>query len=145
MTEFLKKLKQNKFLSEFLTLKSMLQFAKYITVGVSAFAIEYLSFRLIYFYTNGNHLNISNSLSMAIGFVFSFILNRVWSFNSKEVLSKQLTMMIILFFINLSLSNIIISLINYLTPVPASIAKLMVMVLVIMWNFIIYKKIIYRK
>ena len=145
MTKFIEKLKQNKFLSEFLTYKSILQFAKYITVGLTTFAIEYISFRLIYSYTGENYLNISHSTSMALGFVISFIFNRIWSFKSKEVLSKQLTMMIILFFINLSVTNIIISLITSLTSIPASISKLMVMVLVVMWNFVIYKKLIYRR
>lgn len=145
MITFIEKLKQNKFLSEFLTYKSLLQFAKYLIVGFTAFAVEYISFRLIYYYTGKVHLNLSNSISMGIGFIISFILNRNWSFKSNDSFSKQFIMMALLFFINLSLSNIIISFLTGSVSIPASISKLIVMVLIVLWNFAIYKKLIYKR
>lgn len=141
MTNFLEKLKQNRYLSSFLTEEAFVQLRRYAIIGLSAFALEYFSYIILLSYIS---LNISHSISMTFGFILSFTLNRLWSFKSTGNITKQFIYMIILFLINLRISNIIIGQLTVSLKIHAFISKLLVMGLIILWNFIIFKKIIYR-
>lgn len=142
MIHLFNKLNRYKVISEFLTYKSLVQFGKYFSSGIFAAALEYFSYLILFCYLS---LKVSHSISMTLGFILSFILNRFWSFKSKENFAKQFTYMIILFLINLRISNILIDQLTVTLKIHAFISKLLVMGLIMLWNFIIYKKVIYRR
>lgn len=87
----------------------------------------------------------SNTIAMSCGFCLSFLLNRYWSFKSCDDYSRQLLLNGTLFLVNLAVSNFLIYLFTSITGLPYTISKLLVMGVIVMWNFIIYKKIIFRR
>jgi len=116
----------------------------YATSGSSAFAIEYSSF-LILFYHYHITAVIANTVSFVLGFTTSFILNRLWVFGQKEQTKQvlhQISLYLVIAFINLAITDIAIHfLVN--AHVPAFIAKIILVIIVACWNFIIFKKIIF--
>jgi putative flippase GtrA len=140
MTDFCK---QNPLFSDLLNIKALAQFKRYLVIGFSSFIIEYSIFficnqlvKLWYIY--------SNSIAFVIVFWFNFLLNRYWSFQSKARLSKQLFQYGILFFINIGVSNLLMYLLSDKLAIIPLISKIMVMGVIVIWNFLIYKKIIYK-
>jgi len=119
------------------------QFVKYIATGLTATGIEYLAFFILYQQTGMWYIT-SNSVAMTAGFLVSFFLNKYWSFKSRSDIYRQFMLYSLLFIINLGISNGMMYMLSDLLYIIPSISKVMVMVLVAGWNFIIYKKIIYR-
>lgn len=116
----------------------------YVFSGSSAFLLEYGSFLIIFYHF---HLTIifSNTISFVLGFITSFILNRIWVFGHKEQNKQvihQISLYLIIACVNLTITNIAI---HFLVDasVPAFIAKIMLVILVAIWNFGIYKKVIF--
>jgi len=122
----------------------------YGVVGILAFASEYLCFLcLIHFLASPYSLLVAQSLSFSVGLIVSFTGNRLFSFNDagrtySHDIQKQVGLYLVLATINLLLSNVIIQLlVNSFSFVPV-IAKLVVMCIVVLWNFIIFNKLIFR-
>ncbi|HEX3027958.1 MAG TPA: GtrA family protein [Clostridia bacterium] len=137
------KIKKNRLVSEFLEPKSLMQFAKYLVTGVLAAVTEYGLFILLKNYV-GLWYMFANIPAYFAGFWISFLLNRFWSFNSKENFKKQLLQYFALFSINLCVQSILLYLLTGPAGIPSSISKIFVMGLIVLWNFIIFKKIIYK-
>ena len=134
---------QNYILSILKDKKLISQITKYLVVGVTSFIMEYLLFAFLFIIIKANVI-IANSCAYFIVFCYNFILNRLWTFNSKENLIKQLILYGALLLINLSITNsLLYFLTNYYKIYPL-VSKLFVMILIILWNFIIYKKLIYK-
>ena len=132
------------------------QFIKYLITGFSAFGIEYLlflvlsdfiipqSFEQIIFGIKIDAVNVAQSVSMFIATVYVFILNRLWSFKSKEPLLPEVVKFGILFVFNLIATNIVITLLIG-AGIPKGFSKILVQGMVVCWNFFLYRFIIFRK
>ena len=129
-------------ISSFMSGKSLAQMKRYLVTGLLAFASEYGVFQLLLMVSSKF---TANSGGMLVGFWVSFLLNRYWSFASRERLLPQLLRYSLLFIINLGISNGLMYLLSNVGNIPASIAKLMIMCMIVLWNFVIFKKLIYRK
>ncbi|MDP4152000.1 MAG: GtrA family protein [Bacillota bacterium] len=119
------------------------QFSRYIVIGCSAAAIEYLSFLALL----GLKIEklISNPLAMAIGAFYSFTMNRHFNFKSNKNAIRQLVRYTVLFCFNTLLSDVLLSFItDHLLLLPAAYAKIPVMVIIAMWNFVMCKFVVYR-
>jgi len=138
------KQKMHKFFSEFFTPGALFQFIKYIASGLLSAAAEYSLLIILTEYAGLWYL-ISNSIGYITGFWLSFLLNRFWSFKSRENFLKQLMLYSILFVINFILTNALMYLLTSYFGILYMVSKIFVMGAVVMWNFIIFKKIIYRK
>ena len=130
-------------ISDFLTRSSFNQLKKYLAAGLLAAATEYGLFNVFHIFFGVWHLT-SHSLSMLAGFFVSFLLNKYWSFRSKDNFLRQLFLTGILFLLNLGISNAIMYLLVDVLKVMALLSKLIVMGMIVVWNFIIYKKAIYK-
>lgn len=137
------KIKKLDLIKEYLNPKVIVQFKRYLISGISAFAIEYLIFRLLLDIISLQKF-LSNSIAMFIGFWFSFLLNRFWSFESKENFFKQFSLYSILFLVNLGISNILMLVFSDMFSLQPSISKIIIMCMIVAWNFILFKKIIFR-
>jgi putative flippase GtrA len=106
----------------------------------------------------------SNTIAYSVVFVYNYTLQRKWAFKSTANLKKQMILYTLLFVFNLFVSNYIVVLfiklltnyifvstnyiineslsVNDLTPL---IAKVLSIAVVVSWNFIIYKKVIFKK
>lgn len=137
------KLKKNKFLSSLLSEEILTNLVRYLISGFAAFSAEYLLFAFLYAYAGLTDI-FSNSIAMAAGFMLSFTLNRVWSFKSKDNVLKQLLLFGILFAINLGISNAAIRTLSNTMGITPMLSKIVVMGVIVVWNFIIYRKVIYK-
>jgi putative flippase GtrA len=137
----LKKLKRFSFLSSMLTENSLKQLIKYIVTGLLAFVTEYAVFTLLLAPLS---IFIANSVGMFVGFWISFLLNRYWSFQSRDKFFSQLLRYSSLFIINLIISNLLLKVFSDILNIYPEISKLIIMCLVVFWNFFLFKKIIYK-
>ena len=137
------KLKKSKYLSQFLTPEFLGQIKRYLITGFSSAAIE---LSLLYVFKDVVALSIlvSNSIALTIVFWFNFLMNRIWSFKSKANLKKQLAMYLVLFVFNLFASDLIMYLLTEKLSLQYLIAKVFAIGAVVCWNFILYKKVIYK-
>lgn len=118
---------------------------RYLLVGATAFVAEYTSFYFMYFSLN-LPLYGANSLSFILGLTTSFTLNKVWTFGNSDHTKRtthQLGLYISLAFINLLLTNILVGWLVY-SGLSAGISKLAAMIITSLWNFVIYRQIIFK-
>jgi len=121
------------------------QLIRYLITGFTAFGIEYGLYVLLLKWA-GLHYIIASVIVYAIVFWFSFIINRIWSFKSSGDIKKQFFQYGLLFCFNLVVSNIF--LMQFLTDVigiDPLISPFLKMAVVVCWNFLIYKYIIYKQ
>lgn len=127
-----------------MTRGALVQFKKYIISGLLSASLEY-SLLLILTEIAGLWYILSNTIAYLGGFWLSFLLNRFWSFKSKDNFLRQLLLYVVLFVINLGLTNLVLYILTSIVGITYTISKVFVMGMVVLWNFIILKKIIYRE
>lgn len=116
----------------------------YLSVGLIAFCIEYLSFLLIF--NQWSSLFLAQTVSFCIGLVISFNGNRMYTFSEgdfRNSVKKQILLYLILAIVNVIFTNVMIYTLVSLGIHPL-VAKVIVMGVVIIWNFIIFNKIIFK-
>ncbi len=125
-------------------LKVERSFIRYIIVGGSAFAIEYLSYLFLLKALKFNYVTASIIVYSVI-FWFVFYTNRRWSFQSDGAVLPQLVKYLLLFAFNNLVGNIL--LLRFLTEtlkISDVISPIIKMACIVIWNYFIYKHIIYR-
>ena len=131
------------------------KFLRYLVVGGSAVLVDFFLFKLFIFLWRDTDAvsiwmwsfppeKVANAIAVVGGFVYSFILNRTWSFRSKKNVLVQLLLLLVLLAINTWISGEVISFLGRRGIMPFELAKLMMQVLIALWNYVIYDKIIYR-
>ncbi|MGE5613009.1 MAG: GtrA family protein [Bacillota bacterium] len=116
---------------------------RYVITGLSSAAIE---FTLLYVFKDMAGLSVitANSAALSIVFWFNFLMNRYWSFKSTMKLQKQLVMYLLLFLFNLLASDAIMYLLVEKLSIQYLFAKVLSIGAMVCWNFILYKKVIYK-
>ncbi len=137
------KIKRMKLFEIFLSKDSFGQFCKYLVVGASSFALEYTLFYLLIDKFDVWYI-LANSMVYFFVFWFNFILNRIWSFKSKLDFKKQLFRYAMLFIFNLLATTGILYVLSDVIGIDPRISKVIVMMLIVPWNFTMYKKVIYK-
>lgn len=139
----LERIKRNKTISEFLTPAAISQMKRYLITGFSSAAIE---LSLLYILKDIVKLGIieANSIALTIVFWFNFLMNRFFSFKSSSNIKKQLIMYGILFIFNLGASDLIMHVLTSMLNIQYLLAKVFAIGLVVSWNFVLYKKVIYK-
>jgi putative flippase GtrA len=137
------KLRRFKILSDILEPESFDQLKRYLITGFSSAAIE-ISLLYILKDLSGLSVIVSNSIALTIVFWFNFLMNRIWSFKSKNNITRQLVMYGILFVFNLAASDLIMYVLTSLLYLQYLIAKVFAIGAVVTWNFVLYKKVIYK-
>lgn len=133
------------FITKRLSSETVNQLIRYLITGFTAFGIEYSLYVVLYKLIGMNYV-IASMIVYALVFLFSFFVNRKWSFKSTGKLNRQLILYLLLFFFNLIVANAF--LLKFLTDVlgiNALISPFIKMACVVCWNFLIYKYIIYKE
>jgi len=119
------------------------QASKYLITGITAAAAEYL---LVYILTElgGFWYIASNTAALTAGFWISFLLNRYWSFKSGGRITRQLALYFMLFVFNLGFSNLVVWLLTEKAGMHYLLSKAAAMAIIVMWNFAILRKVIYK-
>lgn len=139
-------------INRFFTPESLGQFVRYIITGVVSFSIEYTLFIVLRNYLTISELLV-NIIVYTVIFWINFLLNKFFSFRSRNNFKRQLALYGLLFVFNLVVGNILIfSAIRYILvrisgegswPV-LYLPKILIMFFIISWNFVLYKKVIYK-
>ncbi len=143
-------------------LKSI-QFLKYLLTGGESFLVDYGAYNAVFFILINFDLNreisssIGNFVGMTLGLITSFIGNQKFVFNrSKETMMSNFSKYLLLFLFNYFASSGLIILLSYFlnlildlinlssTDLSYSISKFVVMFILIFWNFLMYKKVVFK-
>lgn len=117
---------------------------KYILVGSSAFVVDYLTLLTLYYYVSTD-LMVATSAGFLAGFAVSFILNRQWVFGKDgghRSVRKQLIEYVCLVIFNYFFTVLGVKLLNQIGVVPW-IGKVLIMVLVTIWNYLLFSRYIF--
>lgn len=119
---------------------------RYLVAGVGALAGEYGSFIILVSVIRKAPL-LSNATSFLIGLAISFTLQRNWTFKKtigfKKRSSTQIAWFFLLGLFNMCLSTAMMAGLLHFGLHP-SIAKLIVIAIIISWNFMVMKKVIFE-
>lgn len=121
---------------------NIIQFSKYIIIGGTCALCELLLFTI--FEIIGLGIFVSNICSVVIATVINYSLNKFWAFESKERSIKSLVLYLCLFAFNITFSSEFIMFLSN-TGINSIVAKLISMILITCWNFVLYKKVIFKK
>jgi len=123
--------------------KKLFQFLRYLLVGGFSFLLEYGLFYVLWQIFSVHYL-LANSIVYGSVSLINFLLNRTWTFNSSGQLKRQLFLYIALVVFNFFASNGLLYSLTGLLLIEPLISKVIVMCLLVSWNFVIYKKVIYK-
>lgn len=146
------KLRGNRFIGRLFVRETFFQFLRYLIVGFSCFTVEYVLFVILRAALPLSELMVNTCVYTVI-FWGNFLANRWFSFRSTAPILRQMLSYGILFFINLVVGNILLfSAIRALLVMAAGegswpvlyLPKIIIMVFIVSWNFILYKKVIYK-
>lgn len=123
---------------------------RYLIVGTSAFIVEFFSFTIILGFINGPYnLLITQSVSFSLGLLVSFTGSRLFTFNESKNnyannIKKQFLYYSLLAAANLLLSNLVIAILVQSFFIIPFISKLAVMFMIVLWNYFIFNKLIFK-
>ncbi len=123
----------------------MPQFFRYLFIGLLCASLEYGSFLLGHHGLNWG-LVWANTFAYALGLVSSFALNKYWVFSGQQKTHThyQFVAYCALALVNYSLGTWLLLYLVQSIALYAWLAKGLSMVAIVTWNFVIYKKVIYR-
>lgn len=118
---------------------------RYVTAGGLSFLFEYAVFIFVV-YGFGFGPEVGQAISYILTLIVNFVLLRSWAFKSKDRdnIRHHLVKYCLLVVFNLPATTILI---GWLTAVglAALIAKIVVVVLTTVWNYIVYDKLIFKQ
>ena len=116
---------------------------KYIAVGGTAATLEFLLFNLFY---SGLHLPLllANCAAIAICIVFSFTLQKRWTFRNPHSVRKQLPPYVFMISVAVVLNNLLLYLFVAQWNIHPALAKLLQIGLVFGWNFSFSKLMVFK-
>ena len=123
------------------------QLARFGATGGATVSADYLTFGLTY--ALGVPLFWATAMSLLAGFVVSFTLNRQWVFNARSTEAEkraieQLVLYGALFTFNTFVAFWFIDTMQVRYGVSPYLAKPVSMLFITTWNFVVYKKVIFR-
>jgi putative flippase GtrA len=143
--EMIFRLKKNKFFVEFFNLKTFIQLVKYGVTGLlSLFTYVFLIYILTDYFGVWKYYSIT--VSYIAVFWLNFLISKFWTFKEKQTnsMKKQLLYYSILFTINLGATYVIVHILTDIIGVYYLLSTIFCNCLIVGWNFILYKKLIYR-
>ena len=121
---------------------NIIQFSKYIIIGGTSAFCELMLFTI--FQIIGMNIFISNFSSVIISTIINYLLNKFWAFKSQTGSIRSLVLYIGLFIFNITFSSQFIVLLSNV-GVKSIVAKFISMILITCWNFVLYKKVVFKK
>lgn len=124
----------------------LLQLFRYCFVGGFAFIVDY---GLLYFFAEfcSFHYLISASLSFVAGLLVNYLISTKWIFRRSKLSSKTAEFVIfaVIGVIGLFLTDVLMFLFTDVLKIHFMVSKLMAAAIVLLWNFIGRKYILFNK
>lgn len=114
----------------------------YLFAGGSAALLELILFQCLYAVL-GVDVAISNIISVVIATIYNFFFNRTVAFRSASNPFRSAVLYGILFLLNLTITTCAISAM-VAAGVHSVLAKIIMQACVVCWNFVLYRKVIFR-
>jgi putative flippase GtrA len=116
---------------------------RYLISGGIGFISEYSIFLVLYLLSHA--LILSNSISFICALLITFFLHKKWSFKGDHKLQtkKQFVLYVILATVNFILTNLLIVLFVHHFHIKAYIAKVLVELAIVCWNYFIINRFIF--
>ena len=115
---------------------------KYLFVGGSSALLELILFRLIV--SAGTvTLALANVAAVVTATTYNYVLNKRWSFNSRKWSMRSLLLYLLLFAFNTTFSSIFITATSEI-GLPPTCAKLISMSCIIIWNYYLYRNVVFK-
>ena len=121
--------------------ETLWNFIKYLIIGGSAFVVEFTLFLLLRMFL---HYILANIIIYTIMFWAVFLANKFINFKSRGQFARQLSQYTVLFFINLVVTNLMLYGLSEYFMLDAAIGKFFVTGAACLWNFLLYKFVIYK-
>lgn len=120
----------------------IVRIAKYLFVGGSSALLELLLFQLLYAVL-GWQIAVANISAVIIATAYNFLLNRSWAFKQDKNAARSILLYLLLFAFNTTFSTTAISLL-VARSISSVIAKLFTQVCIVLWNYVLYKRVIFK-
>lgn len=118
------------------------QMGRYLIVGLLSAGVEYASFAVMLELLSVD-ISFSSPASLLISTVFNFILSSTWSFKGSSNIARSALLYCLLLAFNMAFSSFGGSMLVSI-GVPGLFAKLVTMACVVLWNFVLYRKVVFR-
>ena len=118
---------------------------RYLVSGGTSFVVEYSSFLALYYLFSMSAVG-SNTISFILSLITSFSLNKLWVFKSNSQ-SRQTSHQLVIYAVAAGCNLIITDFaIHWLVgiEVPAFAAKMLLIIAVACWNFLLFQKLIFK-
>ena len=119
--------------------------SRYAAVGILAFAVDY-TLLLFTYYVMAAPLVVATTVGFLVGFVISFCGNKRWAFGGEQrkQTTRQATESLVLLVFNYLFTVGAVAFLNQ-HGLPPAIGKLLVIAMIMCWNYTLYRWVIFAK
>lgn len=119
----------------------------YIVSGVTALVADYIVFIILY-YVCHLPVEVSAPIGLTVGLITSFLMNRLWTFRDQSSSGgRQAAIQVVMYLVLFAFNNLFtVVLINFAAHVGIQVAvsKVLATVIITLWNYVLYKKFIFK-
>lgn len=131
--------------------RNQAKFIRYILIGGSAALLDFSVFLLLFkllswslAWANASVIFIANAAGILSGFVWGFFLQKKWAFQSTGRAEIQFFYTFLLLIFNVLITSLAIAPLAELLNNHIALAKIMMQITVVLWNYIIYNNFIFK-
>ena len=123
---------------------------RYLCTGGAAFVLDVAIFSFLVYVAGMKqtvvlfHFNLPNIISLSVGFLFSFLVNKFWSFGAKTQAARQFLMSLALFAVNTAYTSFFIHYAGTNWGLPELWAKILISCIMVVLNFLVFNRLIFR-
>lgn len=138
--------------------QTLIQFLKFAFVGVINTAVDFAVLNLLMWTTGiykGRWIILLNAIAFSVAVINSYIWNKFWTFKAKETEAgpQEFTKFLIISLVGIGLNTGIVyfvttyvpPILSISAPLWANTAKILATVLSLIWNFIGYKFLVFKR
>jgi len=116
---------------------------KYVSSGILSLGVDYA---ILFILTEraGLYYLYSVAISYFFGLFTNFLLNKYWTFQKKRDTASQLIKYLLLAGANYILTLGLMYLLTSILGINYLLSRGVVLILVVCWNFLLYKKVVYK-
>lgn len=124
-------------------MKKIQRFFKFSLSSIISFIVDYTVFSVLSLFLS--NISLCNILARIFSGTMNYLLNRNYVFENKKSIYKTSLYYLILAFVIIILNTIFLNITVYIFLINKFLAKIMVEIILFVFNYFIQKKIIFKK